>query len=79
VDDPLGDALVIEPGQLLAKVKVLDQRRSAIPSRQRVIGVLHPHALIGRQLPALVADAIAAQVFKFGSPLLMLFLLPGRR
>ena len=42
MDDPLGNPLVVEPRQLLAKMKVLDQRRAAITGRERVVGVLDP-------------------------------------
>ena len=42
VHDPLGDALVVEVGDLLAQVVVLQQRRPARPGLQRVVGVAQP-------------------------------------
>ena len=45
VDHPLRDALVIEVRDLLPEVEVLQQRRSARPRLQRVIGVGQAQAL----------------------------------
>ena len=39
VDHPLGDALVVEVGDLLAQVVVLQQGRAARPGLERVVGV----------------------------------------
>ena len=52
VHHPLGDALVVEVGDLLAQVVVLQQRRPARAGLQRVVGVAQPHALRGRQVIA---------------------------
>ena len=49
VHHPLGDALVVEVGDLLAQVVVLQQRRSALPRLERVVGVAQAQALGGRQ------------------------------
>ena len=49
VDDPLGDALVVEVEDLLAEVEVLQQRRPARPDPQRVLVVGDRHALLGGQ------------------------------
>jgi len=50
VDHPLGDALVVEVGDLLAEVEVLHQRRAPLALLQRVVGVIDPQAL-GRGQP----------------------------
>ena len=42
VDDALGDALVVEVGDLLAEDEVLEQRRPAQPGLQRVLVVARP-------------------------------------
>ncbi len=57
VDDPLGDALVIEPGELLPEVEVLQQRRTAFPRRERVVGVFDTDPLVGGHAGAVVADS----------------------
>jgi hypothetical protein len=62
VYDALGDPLVVKAGGLLTEMKVLDQRRPSLPGAQRVVGVLHAHALIGRQSLALMAHAIAVEI-----------------
>ena len=59
MNDPLGNALVVEVRDLLAQVEVLEERRSAQPGLQRVLVVADRHAHVGRQhLPTAVdADA----------------------
>ena len=47
VDDPLGDALVIEVGDLLAEDEVLEQRRPAQAGLERDLVVGDRHALVG--------------------------------
>jgi hypothetical protein len=47
VDDALGDALVIEVGDLLPEVEVLHEGRPALAGLQRMIGVGQPQALRG--------------------------------
>ena len=49
MDNPLGDALVIEVGDLLAKDEVLEQRRAAEARLQRVLIVRDRNALVGRE------------------------------
>ena len=49
MDNPLGDALVVEVGDLLAKDEVLEQRRAAEARLQRVLIVRDGDALVGRQ------------------------------
>ena len=49
VDDPLGDALVVEVEDLLAEVEVLEQRRAALADPQRVLVVGDRDALLRRQ------------------------------
>ena len=57
MDDPLGNALVIEVGDLLPEVEVLQQSRPALAGLQRMISVGQPQALrrseklTGRVLP----------------------------
>ena len=56
VHDALGDALVVEVGDLLAQVEVLEKGRSAIAGLERVVGVGEPHALrSGQELSGLGA------------------------
>ena len=45
VHHPLRDALVVEVGDLLPEVEVLQQRRPPRPGLQRMVGVRQPHAL----------------------------------
>src|SRR4051812_47829434 len=53
MDDALGDALVVEVGDLLTEVGVLEQRRPADAGLQRVVGVRDRQAVIGgEQRPA---------------------------
>ncbi len=47
--DALGNALVVEVEDLLAEMKVLDQRRTARADLQRVLIVRDRSALCGRQ------------------------------
>ena len=47
--NPLGDALVIEMGDLLAKDEVLEQRRPAQPGFQRALIVRDRDTLVRRQ------------------------------
>jgi hypothetical protein len=49
---PFRDVLVIEVGDLLAQVKVLEQRRAAVPGLQRVVGVRQAEPLGGGQVVA---------------------------
>ena len=49
MDDPLRDPLVIEVGDLLPEVEVLQQGRPALAGLQRMIGVGQPQALRGGQ------------------------------
>ena len=55
VHHPLGDALVVEVGDLLAQVVVLEQGRAARPGLERVVGVAQLHAGGGGQPAALLA------------------------
>ena len=52
MDDALGDALVVEVGDLLAQDEVLEQRRPAQAGLQRILVVGDRHALVGRQMTA---------------------------
>ena len=49
VHDALGDALMVEVGDLLAEVEVLQQRRAADAGLERVVGVGQPQTLRGGQ------------------------------
>ena len=49
MDNPLGDALVVEVGDFLAKDEVLEERRAAEARLQRVLIVRDRNALVGRQ------------------------------
>jgi len=42
MNDALRNALVVEVGDLLAKVEVLQQRGPSIPDLERVVGVGQP-------------------------------------
>ena len=59
--DALGNALVVEVGDLLAKDEVLEQRRPAQARLQRVLIVGDGHALIGRQRAVGRIDAHAIE------------------
>ena len=50
VDDPLRDALVVEVGDLLPEVEVLDQRRAALAGLERMLvsGSRTPPAVVSR-------------------------------
>ena len=49
MDDALGNALVVEVGDLLAEDEVLEQRRPARAGAQRVLVVGDRRALVGGQ------------------------------
>ena len=49
VDDALGDALVVEVGDLLAEVEVLEQRRAAVARLELFWSSLTAQALVGGQ------------------------------
>ena len=49
VHDALRDALVVEVGDLLAEVEVLEQRRAALAGLQRVLVVVDRNALVRRE------------------------------
>ena len=57
VHHPLGDPLVVEVGDLLPQVVVLEQHRPARPGLQRVVGVVQPGALGGGQVCAALRHA----------------------
>ena len=63
VHDALGDALVVEVGDLLTEVEVLHERRPALAGLERIVGVRDAHALIRRENltvgPRLIRRAIA--------------------
>ena len=61
VDDPLGDALVVEVGDLLAKDEVLEERRATQAGLQRVLIVRDGDALIGRERAVGRIDAHAIE------------------
>ena len=50
VDYPLGDSLVVEVGDFLAGVKVLQQSGSALADRERIVGVVNANPLLGGQV-----------------------------
>nr|BFF04185.1 hypothetical protein GCM10020241_58600 [Streptoalloteichus tenebrarius] len=52
VHHPFGNAFVVEVGDLLPRVEVLQQGRPALTDGQRVVGVVDPHPLVGGQLGA---------------------------
>ena len=49
VDDPLGDALMVEMEDLLAQHEILEQRRPALARAQAVLVVGDRHAVVGGQ------------------------------
>jgi hypothetical protein len=59
--DALGDALVVEVGDLLAQDEVFQQRRAAQAGLQRVLVVGDRHALVGGEHLALRVDPHAVQ------------------
>jgi hypothetical protein len=50
VNDPLGDPFVVEVGNLFTKKEVLEQRRPALASFERVLIVVDAEALISREV-----------------------------
>jgi hypothetical protein len=50
VHDPLGDALVVKVGHLLTEVEIFHEGRAALAGRQRIVGVVDAHALVGGQV-----------------------------
>jgi hypothetical protein len=65
VDNALGDAFVVEAGDLLAEVEVLDQRRTAKPCAEGVVGVGDGNALVSCQSLALGTAPEGVQLFVF--------------
>ncbi len=63
VHDALGDAFVVEVEDLLAEVKVLEQRRAAVADAQRVLVVGDRHALLRRQHGPIVGDLVSLATF----------------
>ena len=55
VHHALGNALVVEVGDLLAEVEVLHEGRPALAGLERIVGVRDAHALVGRQVLTLGA------------------------
>ena len=49
MDDPLGDALVVEVGDLFAKDEVFEEGRATEARLQRVLIVRDRNALVGRE------------------------------
>ena len=49
VDHALGNALVVEVGDLLAQDEVLEERRAPSARLERVLVVIDPGALVGRE------------------------------
>ena len=66
VHHALRDALVVEVGDLLADVKVLQQRRSALADGQRVVGVVDAHTLLSRQVSSVPTEPCGLQVALLG-------------
>ena len=66
VDHPLGDPLVVEVHDLLAQMEVLHQRRPARPRRERVVGLLDAHTLLGGQELAVLGGHFAATRHEYG-------------
>ncbi len=55
VHNALGNAFVVEVGDLFAQMEVLQKRRPAFARLQRMIGVVEPHALGGGEVLVLLA------------------------
>jgi hypothetical protein len=62
VDDALGNALVVEVEDLLAKDEVLKQHGSALAALQLVLIVGNANALIGRQVGFSVVRSLLGYV-----------------
>jgi len=52
MDNPLGDALVIELGDLFAKDEVFEERRASEARLERALVVRDRNALVGRERAA---------------------------
>ena len=63
VHHPFRDALVVEVGDLLAGVEILQQRRAAFADRQRVVGVVDPNALLRGQVSGVAVDPVLLELF----------------
>jgi hypothetical protein len=61
MNDALGNALVIEVGDLFPEVEVLQQGRPALAGLQRVVGVGQPQALRGGEELARLLLAVMAR------------------
>jgi hypothetical protein len=64
VHDAFRDALVVEAHDLLAQMKIFEQRGTARPRMQRIVGLLDLHALIGseRRVLWILAEQLQASV-----------------
>ena len=67
--DALGDALVIEVGDLLAEDEVFEQRRTARRGAQRILVVREGHALVGRERGVRTACQLLQLIAGSRSPL----------
>ena len=68
VHDALGNALVVEVGDLLTEVEVFHERRAALASLERIVGVGNAHALIGGQKFIFGPGLVLVQLLFFGQP-----------
>src|SRR6266702_536024 len=59
---PLRDALVVEVGDLLPSVKVLQQCWAALASAQCIVGVINPHTLLSCQESGCSIDSVTVEL-----------------
>ena len=64
MDDPLGNALVVEVGDLLPEMEVLQERRPPLRGLEAVLIVLDAKPLIGGQRLTEGVRAIAREIFE---------------
>ena len=57
---------MVEVGDLLTGVKILQQGRPALTDGQCVIGVVDPNPLLSRQIPGLPVDPVVVELSLFG-------------
>jgi hypothetical protein len=57
---------MVEVGDLLAGVEVLQQRRAALADRQCIVGVVDAHTLLSGQIPGAPVNPGSVELLAFG-------------
>ena len=61
---------MVEVGDLLPGMEIFQQRRSALPDGQRVIGVVDTHALLRRQITAIAVTSVLVELLPLCIPVI---------